>query len=479
MTFRHLRNARGFFSEYYLGSVFGRGTRRGARKGLSDRETDLAYARFRRIRERVEGRALDAAACRERFVRPLLRDVLGYHLGAGESGTHRLFASAEAEAVGEPPLLLAYCGAWDEDLDAGRGKASPMRVLEEALARASVPYGFLVTGKRMRLIRVPGEGPPRAYLEVDLAGLDEEEDPESFAAFLRLFSVHTFLPDQEGRRPIERIERESREHAERVSEDLKGAVFRAAEAMASGLIADAVARGELASPLALDEEGLRTYRDAALLALYRILFILYAEARDPRLSENRLYWQSYSATGLLEEVLARPDRIWPENRSFLWERLRALFRIYDEGLPAISEWDHIPPRGGDFFSPTTPEGRILDQARLSDRQVAQLILDLATTAPRRGVGRERVSFRELDIENLGAVYEGASGIRAPHRPGGVPRGAGGGPGVCAPASGAYQAVRPGGPASDGRLRPGPRHRGRTAAPGRLGRWVRRGRRGDP
>jgi|GEM_PF-390070 len=402
MTFRHLRNVRGFFSDYYLGSVLGRGAGRGARKIALDSETDRAYARFRRIRERAEGRAADAPACRERFIRPLLRDVLGFHLGAGD----RLFPSAEAEEVGERPLLLAYCGAWDEDLDVGRGRANPMHVLGEALAREGIPYGFLITGERMRLIRAPGEGPSGAYLEVDLAGLDEEEEPDSFAIFLKLFSVTTFLPGEDGRRPIEEIERESREHAERVSKDLKDAVFRAAESMISGLIADAVARGEIASPLELDEARLRAYRDAALLGLYRILFILYAEARDPRLRGHSFYWKSYSATGLLEEILARPDRVWPENRSFLWERLRALFRIYDEGLPAISPWDHIPPRGGDFFSRATPEGQILDRARLPDRQVAQLMLDLATTTPRRGVGRERVSFRELDIESLGAVYEG-------------------------------------------------------------------------
>jgi hypothetical protein len=411
MAFRHLRNVRGFFSDYYLGSVLGRGAGRGARKIASDRGTDQAYDRFRRIRERAEGRADDAPTCRERFIRPLLRDVLGFHLGAGENGIHRLFPSAEAEEVGERPLLLAYCGAWDEDLDVGRGRANPMRALGEALVRLAregerAPYGFLITGERMRLIRAPSEGPPGAYLEVDLAGLDEEEDPNSFAIFLKLFSATTFLPGEDGRRPIEEIERESREHAERVSEDLKDAVFRAAESMISGLIADAVARGEIASPLELDEAGLRAYRDAALLGLYRILFILYAESRDPRLHEHSFYWKNYSATRLLEEILARPDRVWPENRSFLWERLRALFRIYDEGLPAITPWDHIPPRGGDFFSRTTPEGQILDRARLPDRQVAQLMLDLATTTPRRGVGRERVSFRELDIESLGAVYEG-------------------------------------------------------------------------
>jgi hypothetical protein len=208
----------------------------------------------------------------------------------------------------------------------------------------------------MRLIRVPGEGPPGAYLEVDLVGLDEEEDPDSFAIFLKLFSASTFLPGEDGCRPIEEIERESREHAERVSEDLKDAVFRAAESMISGLITDAVARGEIASPLELDEARLRAYRDAALLGLDRILFIFYAEARDPRLHEHSFYWKNYSATGLLEEILARPDRVWPENRSFLWERLRALFRIYDEGLPVISPWDHIPPRGGTSSAVPRPKG---------------------------------------------------------------------------------------------------------------------------
>ncbi|HXG43489.1 MAG TPA: N-6 DNA methylase [Gemmatimonadales bacterium] len=404
MTFRHLRNVRGFFSDYYLGSVFGSG--RGRRRRLSDRETDLAYARFRRIHERAEGRCDDPALCRERFVRPLLRDVLGFHLGTGEDRMHALFASADDESGGARPLLLAYCGGWGEDPDVGRGANQPMRRLEQALARTGLRHGLLLTGQVARLVRAPGDGPRGAYLEVDLAGLAEDEDPESFAAFLRLFSLASFAPDASGAVPIEAIERESREHAAKVSEDLKQAVFRAAESLASALIEDASARGRIRSPHGLSEAELRLYRDAALLGLYRILFILYAEARDPRLDQHQLYRDSYSAQGLLDELLRDPGRAWPANRCTFWDRLRSLFRIYDEGLPPITPWENIPPRGGDFFGATTPEGRLLDQARLPDSAVARLVLDLATTAPRRGVGRERVSFRELDIENLGAVYEG-------------------------------------------------------------------------
>jgi hypothetical protein len=406
MNLRHLRNARGFFSDYYLGSIFGASTGRGRKKRVTDRDTDITYIRFRRIRERAEGHAADADSCRERFIRPLLRDVLGFHLGAGANRIYGLYVSAEAEERGERPIILSYCGAWDEDLDAGRGAANPTRRVESALARAGLRYAFFLTGESLRLIRAPGEGPRGAHLEVDLAGLAEDGGPESFAAFLRLYSLPTFIPGAEGKAPIDEIERESRAHAEKVSEDLKSAVFTAAESLVAGLLEDAAAQGRFASALGLDETDLRLYRDAALTCLYRILFILYAEARDPRLDDHPIYRESYSAQGLLDEILAFPEFSWPENRSSFWRRLRALFRIYDKGLPRISRWENIPPRGSNFFSPETPEGVILESARLSDRLVARIMLDLATSAPRHGVGRERVSFRELDIENLGAVYEG-------------------------------------------------------------------------
>lgn len=406
MKSRHLRNVRGFFSDYYLGTALGISAGRGRRRTHTDRETDFAFLRFLRIRERAKGRSADAASFREKFLRPFLRDILGYHLGAGEDRIHGLFTSAEAEERRDKPLLVAYCGAWDEDLNAGRGAANPRHKTEMAIVRTGLRYGLLLSGERVRLIRAPGEGPRGSYLEGDLEGLGDDEDSESFPFLLRFYSSATFTPDSEGKTLIDDIERESRKQAERVSDDLKRAVFTAAESLVSGLIDDAVVSGRFENPLELQDAELRSYRDAALTCLYRILFILYAEARDTRLDSHQLYREGYSAQGLLDEVLDNIAFSWPVNRSSLWQRLRALFWIYDKGLPRISRWENIPPRGSDFFSSETPEGAILDKARLSDRVVARLMLDLATSTPRTGVGRERVSFRELDIENLGAVYEG-------------------------------------------------------------------------
>jgi hypothetical protein len=406
MVFQHLRNVQGFFSDYYLGSIFGRGSGRGKKRKLSDRDSDLSYARFRRLWQRAEGRCPDAPACREKFIRPLLRDVLGFHLGEGEERVHGLYPDADAEAQGNHPLLLAYTGSWGEDLDAGKGKARPLNRLRTRLARLGLRYGLLLTGENLRLVRAAGEGPQGAFLEADLSGLAEDYDPESFAAFWHLFSLPTFSPSPEGVVPIEAIEKESLKYAEKVSEDLKGAVFRACETMVRGLLADAQEQANISSITELTAVSLETYRDAALTALYRLLFILYAEARDPRLSQHQVYWQAYSVHGLVETLLQQSLTVWPENRASFWSRLKASFSVYHDGLPAIGPYENLPSRGGDFFSPATPDGAILERARLSDRLVSRVVLDLTTTQPRPGVGRERVSFRELDIEQLGAVYEG-------------------------------------------------------------------------
>lgn len=119
---------------------------------------------------------------RDGFARPLLRDILGYHLGAGQEGVHGLFASAESEAAGGPPLCLAYIGGWDEDPDVppARGRRSGAVLLGDGLARGAVRYGLLVTGPRLRLLRRPGDGPRGACLELDIPAREPggEEQPE-------------------------------------------------------------------------------------------------------------------------------------------------------------------------------------------------------------------------------------------------------------------------------------------------------------
>jgi len=410
-----LHNRSGFFSDYYLGTVFGKGILRKQNRGFTNSEADVRLGRLGRLYIRCATRELTGEAFVSQFVRPVLRDVFDYHIGAGEERIHSLYTDAEAAQSGKPPLLFCYIGERDQSLDEpedGRRKKTPLFHLQDRLAESGAKYGLLITGDVLRLVRAPGEGSRKACLEFDMAGCVEQETDEarnSFMAAYRLLSSGTFSLGPDGISLIEAIEKDSRVHADRVSDDLKGAVFHAAETLVQALLddwSDSVPPDERRNPLSLSTDRLQEFRDAALTGLYRLLFILYAEARDPRLQEHSLYQKSYSLGQLVEELTEAANGPIQGNRHGIWLRLLALFEIYDKGLPKAARWDHIPPRGGDFFSSETPAGRILREAVLDDATVTQVLLGLTTTNPRRGVGRERISFGELGIEQLGSVYEG-------------------------------------------------------------------------
>jgi hypothetical protein len=146
VSYRHLRNERGFFSDYYLGSVFGRESGRGRKKKLSDKASEFAAARFRRLYERNAGKSLSAPDCRERFVRPLLREVFGFLLGDGEDRIYPLRPVVETAGEGTAehvaPVALVWIGGFDEEID-GRGKRSPRQQMETALSRQGLRYGLL------------------------------------------------------------------------------------------------------------------------------------------------------------------------------------------------------------------------------------------------------------------------------------------------------------------------------------------------
>jgi hypothetical protein len=397
MALASIHNRRGFFSDYWLGTLASARGRDGAR--LTPPQARKVLDRLRRLVESVNGAdPPDLTRFRERFARPLLEDVLGFALRE-HAEEPRLRPLAAANHPESGPAAAVHLLPEADALDTSRVR----RELESALDRWGLDYGFLLTPEVLRLIRRPGLGARGAALDVHLATLVEQEDLDSLQVLHRLLSAPNFVPGEDGTRPIGRLEAESRRHSAKVSDDLKQAVFDAAERLVGGFLADVRARTEAFTP----QPSLAALRDAGFLALYRLLFILYAEARDERLIQHRFYQQHYSLDSLVTRLLRAPVETLPANRSGLWAHLLALFRIFNEGIaPHLPELENIPPRGGHLFSEETSEGHLLRRLRLDDRSTAHVLLALATTSPRRGVGRERVSFRELDIEQLGNVYQG-------------------------------------------------------------------------
>jgi hypothetical protein len=397
MALASIQNRKGFFSDYWLGSLLSARGAAGAR--LTTAQARKALWRVGQLVD-IFGNAEtpELTPFRQRFARPVLEEFLGYAL-LESAAEPRLRPLKAGDGNGGAPVALAWLLPEAEDLDSAKAR----RQLEAGLIAQNLDYGLMVSPQTLRLVRSPRHAPRGASFDVSLASIADSEDVDSLAAAYRVLAAQNFVPDASGTRPIDTLELESRRHRSKVSNDLKDAVFEAAERIVGGFLADVRSRpGDFASPPPVSD-----LRDAGFLALYRLLFILYAEARDPRLIGHTLYQRSYSLDSIVAKLLRTPpDRI-AANRTALWSHLQAIFRIFNEGMATnLPELENIPPRGGRLFSEETAEGRLLHSLRLHDRDTAAILLALATTRPRRGVGRERVSFRELEIEQLGHVYEG-------------------------------------------------------------------------
>ena len=160
--------------------------------------------------------------------------------------------------------------------------------------------------------------------------------------------------------------------------------------------------------------------EGLLSVLMRLVFVLYAEDRDllPSRSDGRareIYETSYSVRGLyatlVEDAALNPDTM--DERRGGWGRLLALFRLIHKG----HRTGFVQARGGKLFDPdefpflegraTKDEpGRILT---VSDGCLLRVLEGLMTLKVRGGE-RERLSYRALDVEQIGSVYETVMGF---------------------------------------------------------------------
>jgi hypothetical protein len=175
---------------------------------------------------------------------------------------------------------------------------------------------------------------------------------------------------------------------------------------------------------ALIRELARTHPDhlyeGLLAVLMRLVFVLYAEDRDllPSRTDGRakeIYETSYSVRGLyatlVEDAALNPDTM--DERRGGWGRLLALFRLIHKG----HKTHFVQARGGKLFDPDEfpflegrakkdEPGRILN---VSDGCLLRILEGLMTLRVRGGE-RERLSYRALDVEQIGSVYETVMGF---------------------------------------------------------------------
>jgi hypothetical protein len=333
------------------------------------------------------------------------KDDAAPHQGDDAAFYSRVPAIAEAKYWGRSLSQRDTGGRekWD-------AQSNPSHQMVSYLVGTRVGWGILTNGLTWRLYSREVSSTASEYYEVDLGLIfdslpDDGELTEEQAAVLMdqfrrwwlFFRQRSFVPDAQGRSFVERVQEGSDTYARRISDTLKTLVYeKVMPEIAGGFVAY---RHRQKGVEEETEQSLRQIYRSSLSLLYKLLFLLYGEARALLPVDNPSY-REQSLTMLAQWAATRIDKglvISDATHATLrYDGLRALFHRIDQGDPSLG----IPRYDGGLFDPSSPENQFLEAHKLSDRAVARAVDTLVRDAG------EPVDYAYIGVQNLGSIYEG-------------------------------------------------------------------------
>ncbi len=354
---------------------------------------------------------INEASTEQELIRPLF-DLLGWadylpqqgsdhneeipdHLLFGDAQSKELAAAKPAPKRYPDALAVAESKRYNRPLDARGKTSSPHGQILRYLATADINsdgrirWGILTNGRIWRLY--DRRALPRAsgYYEVDLqAAVQAGDDAYRLRTFRLLFGRPAFSPQHGAQTSfLEDAIAEGRRYEEQVANNLSGIVFDEVYPALIRALADE-------SGAALED-----VRQAALIFLYRLLFLLYAEDRD-LLPVNDSRYDDY---GLRKSVRDDIDKRMSARDTFsniasnYYNHITTLCRLVDAGDASIG----LPPYNGGLFAQQAAP--MLGQVQLPDAVLAPIIHNLSRT--RGESGRRFVNYRDMTVQQLGSIYE--------------------------------------------------------------------------
>ena len=350
-----------------------------------------------------------------------------------------LFANAEARAKAlaetrddkryRHGLAILEAKRWLRPLDRGdagepQDPGAPSSQMLRYLSRAdvtsnrAVKWGLLSNGAVWRLYWQDARSRAEEFFELDVAALLGVLGPQaelfgyepthSLKLFFLLFNRAAFLtqPWDNERRSFHAYARnEARVYEERVSQDLGRRVFEdifptLAQALAAGDLQaqkEKVGYGQFTrqryTSAYLDE-----VREAALILLYRLLFLFYAEDRR-LLPVDEPGYRAYSVRQLRERVRDSVDagKAFATRLANMWFELRGTFQVINDGEDTIG----MPAYNGGLFN--RARSLLLERTSVPDAVLAPIIDALSRRTDE--VIRGWINYRDLSVSHLGSIYE--------------------------------------------------------------------------
>jgi len=302
--------------------------------------------------------------------------------------------------VMELPLATAF----DQKAVASDGehlwRASAQERLVRLLRETGVEAGLLFNGSQLRLVVAP-KGESSGHLTFQLTELAEVSGRLMLSGLdLLLGQSHVFF-DPDGYRLVD-VLKKSRSFQAVVSNALADQVLAALWDLLRGFQQADELSQQQDNPLLgdLPEQGSQQLYGGLITVLMRLVFLLYAED-EALMPSDAVYEQNYKLSAIFEQ-LQQDESEYPdtmEQRFGAWAGLMSLCRlVFDGGGPTV---DYLPARHGQLLDPSVYPW--LETPWISDGVVLAVLRNLLI------VHGERISYRALDVEQIGSVYEGIMG----------------------------------------------------------------------
>lgn len=449
MSFPSITNRSEYFSEHYLEALV-QGDLKDLRGHWETSEAANAATPRRALRGlgtqffRYKAEAAEGNADALRELHDALLAALGFpRVDEIVEGTHGEALAVElpvAHAVRTDTglALVVLEGRWAADVDDalseegalpapptvdGQPLAAPAQAIAAAFALDDPPAHVLLLAGAVAVLATREKWAEGRFLAVDIDGalgrmdVKAKGELETVAALFSRDALIASGPEAEAL--IDRLGKSSNRQAVAVSKDLREGVRLSVQDLANEIV-DRTLEKKLA---VYDEPDIekRLTRES-LRFLYRILFLLFAEARPelgilPTTAEG--YEEGYGLDRLRELVLADLTTERARRGSHLHDSLDLLFRLVNQGYhhdhaqqqfvssEAESSYDTgliFEPMQSDLFGSRATG--LIDRVRLGNDVLQRVLSRLLLTPQKKGHTRQFVSYSTLGINQLGAVYEG-------------------------------------------------------------------------
>jgi type I restriction-modification system DNA methylase subunit len=316
--------------------------------------------------------------------------ALGFNIQAESENVTQLFPMGSADH----PISVCYILLPGENLDnTTMGRNWAEKIIHN-LREHEMQWGLLTNGEQWRIYHQDEPTPYETYLEIDLAAILADKAREAYQIFHKFMRAENFTSGEDGRCQFDVFKQESQDKIDYIEKELENALKQKEEGGQGVLSSLCMGYVEYlrqnGTPNLEDEELRRKIYHGAMLYMFRLLFLYYADARGLLSDDNHQLLADVRQAAYEMSHLGNAS----EKSYRLWQDLETIFVDIDQTY------------NGGLFNPHESEFTLfIEESKILDVYLAPAVYHLAFYHEKSGEER-LISYKDMSVRHLGTLYEG-------------------------------------------------------------------------